>query len=170
MLLRARQPTSCSRAGKPVRDRAALFGFTTTAAIATSMLTAEYVGVDDWKSQMASLGLTILIVTPATFIFKCFQGFLSDMKCLLEMVTVFFMTATVYWAATRPKAADVGFQAVYGLIASWVVEAPSHIFKYLYCATFCPCCVPKKSKLNTVDDIAREYEGGAPELHVNIER
>ena len=67
-----------------MRDRAALFGFTTTAAIATGMLTAEYVGVDDWKSQMASLGLTILIVTPATFMFKCAQGFLSDMKCLLE--------------------------------------------------------------------------------------
>ena len=97
MLLRARQPTSCSRAGKPVRDRAALFGFTTTAAIATSMLTAEYVGVDDWKSQMASLGLTILIVTPATFIFKCFQGFLSDMKCLLE-------ARAVLGPATHPPA------------------------------------------------------------------
>ncbi|EOD41324.1 hypothetical protein EMIHUDRAFT_433312 [Emiliania huxleyi CCMP1516] len=152
-----------------VRDQVALFGFVTSLAVATGMVTAEYVGIDDWKSQAASLALTLLVVTPATFCFKCFQGFFSGMKCLYELATLLFAGGTVYWAATRPRAADAGYQAVYGLTAAWIVEAPSHIFKYLYCAAFCPCCMPKKGKLNSVSDIAREYTG-APELHVDIER
>ena len=174
-----------------VRDQVALFGFVTSLAVATGMVTAEYVGIDDWKSQAASLALTLLVVTPATFCFKCFQGF-SGRRCLHEvrtwpatrrpchfqppaprprpqLATLLFAGGTVYWAATRPRAADAGYQAVYGLTAAWIVEAPSHIFKYLYCAAFCPCCMPKKGKLNSVSDIAREYTG-APELHVDIER
>ena len=70
-----------------VRDQVALFGFVTSLAVATGMVTAEYVGIDDWKSQAASLALTLLVVTPATFCFKCFQGFFSGMKCLYEVRT-----------------------------------------------------------------------------------
>lgn len=76
------------------------------------------------------------------------------------------MTCVVYWAAEKPHAREAAELGMMALAAEWVAESPSLVFKYFFCATICPCCVPKKDALNSAADMV----GGAPALHIDMER
>ena len=80
------------------------------------------------------------------------------------MITLVFMTMTIYWTAGSPRARDSAELGMMALCAQWVAETPSLVFKYAFCATVCPCCLDKKDALNSASDIV----GGAPECHIDM--
>jgi hypothetical protein len=76
------------------------------------------------------------------------------------------VAGTVYYALTEPRALSAARLSLLALVAEWVAEVPSLVFKYFFCATVCPCCVPKKDAINSVSDIV----GGAPACHIDMHR
>eukprot|EP00967_Tisochrysis_lutea_P107417 scaffold165692_cov37-Tisochrysis_lutea.AAC.2 len=91
---------------------------------------------------------------------------LTPLSHASQILTLLFVTYTVYWAAREPQARGAAQVGLLALGAEWVAEVPSLVFKYFFCATVCPCCMPKKDSVNSVSDIV----GGAPSCHIDMER
>jgi hypothetical protein len=72
---------------------------------------------------------------------------------------------TVYHAITEPRALSAAQVCLLALLAEWITEIPSLVFKYFFCAAVCECCVPKKDAINSFSDM-----GGAPACHIDMDR
>lgn len=83
-----------------------------------------------------------------------------------QVFTLFLVSGTVYYALTEPRALGAAQISALALMAEWVAEAPSLVFKYFFCATVCPCCIPKKEAVNSMSDMV----GGAPACHIDMDR
>lgn len=68
-----------------MHERVAYFLFVTTATIGVSMWAAIKFPNGGWYADLWAIAISIAVVTPATFVYKCSMGCLNDMKCLLEV-------------------------------------------------------------------------------------
>ena len=140
---------------------------TMSVATQADMWIHEDGGERTWKTQAATLCLTIFVVTPITLLVKllltpisqclneriwCVKAWLCGLR-VEEVFVAAQLGRMVYWAYSTTEAHEAR-AAIFGLVAvgaQLAAEVPILIFQFSCCYACCQCCLPKDDDFGMMD-------------------